>query len=90
MSLKCKTFKSIDHLKKFLILKQNKYSNLGTWGGFIKTNAMKGNNYTISQEYLTRLENECLIEKIAKLEKELAQKELAIKMLKKNLELVNN
>jgi predicted RNase H-like nuclease (RuvC/YqgF family) len=51
---------------------------------------MKGNNYTISQEYLTRLENECLIEKIAKLEKELAQKELAIKMLKKNLELVNN
>jgi predicted RNase H-like nuclease (RuvC/YqgF family) len=47
---------------------------------------MKRNNYTISQEYLIRLENECLIEKIAKLEKELADKELAIKMLKKDLE----
>jgi hypothetical protein len=47
---------------------------------------MTKNNYTISQEYLTRLENECLIEKIAKLEKELADKELAIKMLKKDLE----
>jgi predicted RNase H-like nuclease (RuvC/YqgF family) len=46
---------------------------------------MKKNNYTISQEYLIRLENECLIEKIAKLEKELAQKDLSIKMLKKNL-----
>ena len=42
---------------------------------------MTKNNYTISQEYLIRLENECLIEKIAKLEKE-----LAIKMLKKDLE----
>ena len=47
---------------------------------------MTKNNYTISQEYLIRLENECLIEKIAKLEKELAQKELAIKMLKKDLD----
>jgi hypothetical protein len=47
---------------------------------------MVKNNYTISQEYLIRLENECLIEKIAKLEKELADKELAIKMLKKDLE----
>ena len=46
---------------------------------------MTKNNYTISQEYLIRLENECLIEKIEKLEKELAQKELAIKMLKKDL-----
>lgn len=46
---------------------------------------MTKNNYTISQEYLIRLENECLIEKIAKLEKELAQKELSIKMLKKDL-----
>lgn len=41
---------------------------------------MTKNNYTISQEYLIRLENECLIEKIAKLEKE-----LAIKILKKDL-----
>ena len=47
---------------------------------------MAKNNYTISQEYLIRLENECLIEKIAKLEKELAQKELEIKMLKKDLD----
>jgi hypothetical protein len=47
---------------------------------------MTRNNYTISQEYLIKLENECLIEKIAKLEKELADKELAIKMLKKDLE----
>lgn len=46
---------------------------------------MTKNNYTISQEYLIRLENECLIENIEKLEKELAQKELAIKMLKKDL-----
>jgi alkylhydroperoxidase/carboxymuconolactone decarboxylase family protein YurZ len=47
---------------------------------------MSKNNYTISQEYLIKLENECLIEKIAKLEKELAQKELEIKMLKKDLQ----
>ncbi len=47
---------------------------------------MTKNNYTMNQEYLIRLENECLIEKIAKLEKELADKELAIKMLKKDLE----
>ena len=47
---------------------------------------MTRNNYTMSQEYLIKLENECLIEKIAKLEKELADKELAIKMLKKDLE----
>lgn len=46
---------------------------------------MTKNNYTMSQEYLIRLENECLIDKIEKLEKELAQKELAIKMLKKDL-----
>ena len=46
---------------------------------------MTKNNYTISQEYLIRLENECLIQKIEKLEKELAQKELSIKMLKKDL-----
>jgi hypothetical protein len=44
---------------------------------------MTKNNYTISQEYLIRLENECLIEKIVKLEKELAQKEIEIKVLKK-------
>ena len=51
---------------------------------------MVKNNYTISQEYLTRLENECLIEKIAKLEKELGQKELDIKMLRKDLQLIHN
>jgi predicted RNase H-like nuclease (RuvC/YqgF family) len=51
---------------------------------------MTKNNYTISQEYLIRLENECLIEKIAKLEKELGMKELDIKMLKKNLQFINN
>ena len=44
---------------------------------------MTKNNYTISQEYLIRLENECLIEKIEKLEKELALKEIEIKGLKK-------
>ncbi len=51
---------------------------------------MTKNNYTISQEYLIRLENECLIEKIVKLEKELGQKELDIKMLRKNLQLIHN
>jgi predicted RNase H-like nuclease (RuvC/YqgF family) len=51
---------------------------------------MTKNNYTISQEYLIRLENECLIEKIVKLEKELGQKELDIKMLKKNLQFIHN
>jgi predicted RNase H-like nuclease (RuvC/YqgF family) len=51
---------------------------------------MTKNNYTISQEYLIRLENECLIEKIVKLEKELGQKELDIKMLKKDLQLIHN
>lgn len=51
---------------------------------------MVKNNYTISQEYLIRLENECLIEKIVKLEKELGQKELDIKMLRKDLQLIHN
>lgn len=41
--------------------------------------------YELKQGILDRLEIECLIEKIKKLEKEIAEKDLAIKMLKKDL-----
>ncbi|CAB4122067.1 hypothetical protein UFOVP19_48 [uncultured Caudovirales phage] len=44
------------------------------------------NNYELKQSLLDKLEIEGLIEKIAKLEKELAIKELQIKILKKDLE----
>lgn len=43
---------------------------------------MTKNNYLMGQEYLLRLENECLIERIAKLEKELGLKEKEIKELR--------
>lgn len=45
----------------------------------------------MGQEYLLRIENECLIERIAKIEKELGLKEKEIKDLRiqiKNLNLV--
>ena len=43
---------------------------------------MTKNNYLMGQEYLLRLENECLIERIAKIEKELGLKEKEIKELR--------
>lgn len=43
---------------------------------------MTKNNYLMGQEYLLRLENECLIERISKLEKELGLKEKEIKELR--------
>ena len=54
-------------------------------GGFFKTNCMTKNNYLMGQEYLLRLENECLIERISKLEKELGLKEKEIKDLRTEL-----
>lgn len=50
---------------------------------------MTKNNYLMGQEYLLRLENECLIEKIAKIEKELGLKEKEIKDLRIQLKMVN-
>ena len=50
---------------------------------------MTKNNYLMGQEYLLRLENECLIEKIAKIEKELGLKEKEIKDLRVQLKMVN-
>ena len=58
-------------------------------GGFFKTNIMSKNQYLMGQEYLLRLENECLIEKIAKIEKELGLKEKEIKDLRIQLKMVN-
>ncbi|CAB4157153.1 hypothetical protein UFOVP690_5 [uncultured Caudovirales phage] len=46
---------------------------------------MTKNNYLMGQEYLLRLENECLIERISKLEKELGLKEKEIKDLRNEL-----
>jgi hypothetical protein len=50
---------------------------------------MSKNQYLMGQEYLLRLENECLIEKIAKIEKELGLKEKEIKDLRIQLKMVN-
>jgi hypothetical protein len=50
---------------------------------------MTKNNYLMGQEYLLRLENECLIEKITKIEKELGLKEKEIKDLRIQLKMVN-
>jgi len=50
---------------------------------------MTKNNYLMGQEYLLRLENECLIEKIAKIEKELGLKEKEIKDLRIQIKMVN-
>jgi len=58
-------------------------------GGFFKTNFMSKNQYLMSQEYLLRLENECLIERITKLEKELGLKEKEIKDLRIQIKMVN-
>lgn len=46
---------------------------------------MTKNNYLMGQEYLLRLENECLIERISKLEKELGLKEKENKDLRNEL-----
>lgn len=58
-------------------------------GGFFKTNFMSKNQYLMGQEYLLRLENECLIERITKLEKELGLKEKEIKDLKIQIKMIN-
>jgi len=50
---------------------------------------MTKNNYLMGQEYMLRLENELLIERIAKIEKELGLKEKEIKDLKIQLKMVN-
>ena len=47
------------------------------------------NNYLMGQEYLLRLENECLIERISKLEKELGLKEKEIKDLRIQIKMIN-
>jgi hypothetical protein len=54
-----------------------------------KTNTMTKNNYLMAQEYLLRLENECLIERIAKIEKELGLKEKENKELRIQLKMLN-
>jgi len=58
-------------------------------GGFFKTNIMSKNQYLMGQEYLLRLENECLIERITKLEKELGLKEKEIKDLRIQIKMIN-
>ena len=50
---------------------------------------MSKNQYLMCQEYLLRLENECLIERITKLEKELGLKEKEIKDLRIQIKMVN-
>lgn len=50
---------------------------------------MTKNNYLMGQEYILRLENELLIERIAKIEKELGLKEKEVKDLKIQLKMVN-
>lgn len=50
---------------------------------------MTKNNYLMGQEYLLRLENECLIERISKLEKELGLKEKEIKDLRIQIKMLN-
>lgn len=50
---------------------------------------MTKNNYLMGQEYLLRLENECLIERISKLEKELGLKEKEIKDLRIQIKNIN-
>lgn len=47
---------------------------------------MTKNNYIMGQEYLIRLENELLIEKIMKLEKEIGLKEKEIRDLKREIQ----
>ena len=50
---------------------------------------MTKNNYLMGQEYMLRLENELLIERIAKIEKELGIKEKENKDLRIQLKMVN-
>jgi hypothetical protein len=50
---------------------------------------MSKNQYLMGQEYLLRLENECLIERITKLEKELGLKEKEIKDLRIQIKMIN-
>jgi hypothetical protein len=47
------------------------------------------NNYLMGQEYILRLENELLIERIAKIEKELGIKEKENKDLRIQLKMIN-
>jgi hypothetical protein len=55
----------------------------GLWEqGYFKTNTM--NPYELKQSLLDRMEIEALIVKIQRLEKELAEKELTIRILQKN------
>jgi hypothetical protein len=50
---------------------------------------MTKNNYLMGQEYMIRLENELLIERIAKIEKELGLKEKENKDLRIQLKMIN-
>jgi hypothetical protein len=50
---------------------------------------MTKNNYLMGQEYMIRLENELLIERIAKIEKELGLKEKENKELRIQLKMIN-
>ncbi len=50
---------------------------------------MTKNNYLMGQEYMLRLENELLIERIAKIEKELGLKEKENKDLRIQLKMIN-
>ena len=47
------------------------------------------NNYLMGQEYMIRLENELLIERIAKIEKELGIKEKENKDLRIQIKMIN-
>lgn len=50
---------------------------------------MTKNNYLMGQEYIIRLENELLIERIAKIEKELGLKEKENKELRIQIKMLN-
>ena len=50
---------------------------------------MTKNNYLMGQEYMIRLENELLIERIAKIEKELGVKEKENKDLRVQIKMIN-
>jgi hypothetical protein len=50
---------------------------------------MTKNNYLMGQEYMIRLENELLIERIAKIEKELGIKEKENKDLRIQIKMLN-
>jgi hypothetical protein len=50
---------------------------------------MTKNNYLMGQEYMIRLENELLIERIAKIERELGLKEKENKDLRIQLKMIN-